>query len=164
LRTLQAITILGFFSNNIEDRVNELSALGVMALGPVIPSPGLPEYEVIGAEDLSKRSGSERIHGTRFEIHENSTWNVATTTSLVVINIDTLELKLRVSAVLSRVVNAMLIADHFPELGPNLVSALPTLDMQDFSHPFLPENSKNQRILVLVLVLVLEMEMEMNGG
>lgn len=31
-------------------------------------------------------------------------------------------------------VNAVLVADHFPELGSDLVAALATLDVQDFSH------------------------------
>ena len=39
-----------------------------------------------------------------------------------------------VAAVLSGVVDAVLVADYFPELGSDLVAALAALDVEDFSH------------------------------
>ena len=129
MRTLQAIAILSFFSHNIENRINKLGAFGVMALSPVISGTRLAENEVIGAEDLAERAGSDGVHGTRLEIHEDRTRDEATAAGLVVIDIDSLELELGVAVVFSGVVNAVLVADHLPELGSDLVATLTALDV-----------------------------------
>ena len=44
-----------------------------------------------------------------------------------------LELDIGVTAILAGVVNVVLVIDHLPKLGPYLVAALPTLDVQDFA-------------------------------
>lgn len=105
-----------------------------MPLSPIVPGTGLPEDEIIGPEDLPERPGSDRVHGPRLQIHEHRPRDISPAAGLVVIDIDALELELRVATVLSRVIDAMLVTDHLPELGPDLVAALATLDMQDFSH------------------------------
>ena len=129
MRTLQAIAILSFFSHNIENRINKLGAFGVMALSPVISGTRLAENEVIRAEDLAEGTGSDGVHGARLEIHEDRTRDEATAAGLVVIDIDSLELELGVAVVFSGVVNAVLVADHLPELGSDLVATLTALDV-----------------------------------
>ena len=52
----------------------------------------------------------------------------------VEVDIDTFELEGRVADVLAGVVNAVLVADHFPELGSDLVSTLVAVDVEDLSH------------------------------
>ena len=54
LETLEAIATFGFFSDDIEDGVDELSSLGVMTLGPVVTGTSLSEYEVVGSEKLTE--------------------------------------------------------------------------------------------------------------
>jgi len=66
LETLKAITSFSFFSDNIENGINEFSSFGIMSFGPVISGSSLSENEVIGSEELSERSGSDRVHGTGF--------------------------------------------------------------------------------------------------
>lgn len=110
-----------------------------MTFRPVITGTGLSENEVIRSEDLTERSGSKGIHGARFKIHEDGAWNVPSATRLIVINIYALKLKIGIAAVLSGMINAVLVADNLPEFGSDLVTALPTLDVEDFSH-FLREN------------------------
>jgi hypothetical protein len=105
-------------------------------LGPIVPGTGLPEDEVIRPEDLPERPGSDGVHGPRLQIHEHRARDVSAAAGLVVIDINALELELRVAAIPSGVVDAMLVADHLPELGPDLVAALPALDVQDFSHSY----------------------------
>ena len=46
------------------------------------------------------------------------------------------------SVVLASVVDAVLVIDHLPKLGPYLVATLPALDVQDFSH-FLGKVTEN---------------------
>ena len=131
---MQAVTILGLLAHDIENRVNQLGPFGVVPFRPIVPGTGLPENEVIRPEDLTIRAGSDAIHGPRFEIHEHSPRDVAAAAGLVVVDIDPLELDVRVALVATRWVDAVLGADHFPELGTDLVAALATLNVKDFAH------------------------------
>ena len=64
LEALHAVAGLGLLTDDVEDRVNELRSLGVVALGPVVSGSGLAEDEVVGAEELAEGSGSDGIHGS----------------------------------------------------------------------------------------------------
>ena len=134
LETLKAIATLSFLSDNIEDGVDELGSLGVMTLGPVVTGTGLSEDEVIGSEELTEWSGSDGVHGSWLEIHEDGSWDVSSTSGLVVVDVDSLELEIGVTVVSTGWVNSVLVGDDLPELGTDLVTALTTLDMNDFSH------------------------------
>jgi len=134
LETLKAIATLSFLSDNIEDGVDELGSLGVMTLGPVVTGTSLSENKVIGSEELTEWSGSDGIHGSWLEIHEDGSWDVSSSGGLVVVDVDSLELEIRVTVVSTGWVNSVLVGDDLPELGTDLVTALTTLDMNDFSH------------------------------
>jgi hypothetical protein len=54
LESLEAITAFSFLSNDIEDRVNELSTFSVVTLGPVVTSTTLAEDEVVRSEELTE--------------------------------------------------------------------------------------------------------------
>jgi hypothetical protein len=92
LKPLKAITVLGLLPNDVKHRIDELGPLGVMALGPVISSPGLTKNEVIGPEDLAIRPGPHAVHGTRLQIHEHSTGHESPTAGLIKVNINPFEL------------------------------------------------------------------------
>lgn len=134
--TLQAITILSLLTNDVKNRIDQLGSFGVMALGPIVSGTGLAKNEIIGAKDLTVGTGSDTVHSTGLKIHENSPGNVSTARSLIVIDIDPLQLKIggRIAVVLSGGVDAVLIADDFPELGSDLVAALATLNVKNLSH------------------------------
>jgi proteasome assembly chaperone (PAC2) family protein len=134
LETLEAITTFGFFSNDVEDGVNELSTLSVVTLGPVVTSTSFTEDEVIGSEELTERSSTDGVHGSWLKIHEDSTGDISTTSGLVVINVDSLELEIRVSVISTGGVNTVFIRDNLPELGTDLVTALTTLNVHDLTH------------------------------
>jgi len=134
VETLQAIAVLSLLPHNIQDGIDEFGTLRVVTLGPVVAGAGLPKDKVIGAEYLAERAGPDRIHCAGFQIHEDGTWNVPSATGLVIVDIDTLELEVGVTAVVSGVVDAVLAADDFPELCSDLVAALAALDVEDFSH------------------------------
>jgi hypothetical protein len=134
LESLKAVRRLSLLTDNIKHRVDQLSTLGVMSLGPIVSSSGLAEDEVIGSEQLAEGTSTHRVHGTGLEIHEDSTGNIASTSGLIVVHIDSLELKIRVSVVGTSGVDTVLVRDHFPELGTDLVTALTSLNVNDFSH------------------------------
>merc|ERR1711935_485692 len=134
LETLEAIATFGFFTDNIEDGVDEFSTFGVMSLGPVVTGTGLSEDEVIGSEELTERSSTDGVHGSGLEIHEDGSGDVTTTSGFVVVDVDSLELEIGVTVVRTGGVNTVLVGDDFPELGTDLVTALTSLNVNDFSH------------------------------
>ncbi len=134
LETLEAIATFSFLSDDIKDGVDELGSLGVMSLGPVVTGTGLSENEVIGSEELSEGTGSDGVHGSGLEIHEDGSGNVTATGGFVVVNVDSLELEIGVTVVRTGGVNTVLVGDDFPELGTDLVTALTSLNVNDFSH------------------------------
>lgn len=133
---MEAIAVFGFFSNNIENRINKFCPFCIMSFRPVIAGTRLSKHKVIRAEDLTVGTRSDAVHGTWFKVHEDCAWNKPPTTGFVVVDINPLELKILITAVTSGGVDAMLSADYFPELGSDLVAALSALNMEDFSHDF----------------------------
>jgi hypothetical protein len=134
LETLEAVARLSLLADNIEDGVDELGTLGVVALGPVVSGTSLAEDEVVRAEELTERTGTDGIHGTGLKIHKDSARDIAATSGLVEVNVDALELKIGITVVGSGGVNTVLIGDDFPELSSDLVTTLATLNVNDFSH------------------------------
>lgn len=141
---MQAIAIFSFLANNIENGINQLSSLRVMPLSPIIPGARLSEHEVIGPENLAVRARPQAVHGTGLQIHENSPRHKPPTASLIIVHIDPLQLQIRIPAVPSGGVDAVLRADHLPELGPDLVAALATLNVENLTH-FSEAEKENER-------------------
>ena len=79
---LKAVTWLGFLSGDVQNWVDKLSSFSIVTFGPVISGARLSKNEVIGAENLSKGSGSDRVHGTGLQIDENSTGDIFASGSL----------------------------------------------------------------------------------
>ena len=134
LETLEAVASFSLFSGNVEDGVNELSTLSVVTLCPVVSSSGLTEDEVVRSEELTEGSSSNRVHCSRLEIHQDSSGNESSSSGFIVVNVDSLELKVRVSVVGTGGVDSVLIRNNLPELGSDLVTALTSLDVNDFTH------------------------------
>ena len=134
LEALQAVAGLGLLAHDVEHGVNELSALGVVAFGPVVAGTGLSENEVVGAEQLAERSRADGVHGSGLEVHEDGAGDVASTGGLVVVHIDALQLEVGVTVVGTSGVNAVLVGDNLPELSADLVAALATLDVNELAH------------------------------
>ena len=87
-----------------------------MSFSPVISGSALAKNEIVGSENLSIGTGSDRVHGTGFKIDQNCTGNIFAARSLVIVNIDPLQLKIAVAMVSSGGVDSVLIGDNFPEL------------------------------------------------
>jgi hypothetical protein len=71
LETLEAVAALSLAAHDIEDLVDQLGTLSVMALRPVVASTRLAEDEVVGTEQLSEGAGADGVHGTGLEIDED---------------------------------------------------------------------------------------------
>ncbi|WAR11928.1 hypothetical protein MAR_026108 [Mya arenaria] len=97
LESLQTVAALCFLAYNVKDGVDELSALCVVALSPVVAGAALSEHEVVRSEHLSKRSGPHGIHGAGLEIHKDGTGHVLATSGFIVIDVDSLQLEVRIS-------------------------------------------------------------------
>lgn len=76
LESLQAIGTFGFLPHHIQDTVDELSALRVVALSPVVTRPCLSENKVIGSENVTVVAAAYGVHGTGLQIHQHSTRDV----------------------------------------------------------------------------------------
>jgi hypothetical protein len=134
LEALEAVAALSLLTDDVEDGVDELSTFGVVTLGPVVTGTGLTEDEVVGTEELTEGTSTDGVHGTGLKIHEDGTGDIAATGGFVVVDVDPLELKIRVTVVGASWVNAVLVGDDLPELGTDLVTALSALNVNDFSH------------------------------
>lgn len=134
LETLEAITTFSFLSDDVQNGVDQFSTFSVVTLSPVVTSTSLTENEVIRSEELTERTSSDGIHGTGFQVHQDSSGDVSTTSSFIVINVDSFQLQIGVTVIGTSGVDTVFIGNDFPELGTNLVTALTTLDVNDFSH------------------------------
>ncbi|CAA7393025.1 unnamed protein product [Spirodela intermedia] len=122
------------FPHNIKNRVNQLCSLSVVAFRPVVARTRLPKDEVVRAEDLTIRTCTDTVHCPGLQIHEHSPRNEPPAGSLVVVDIDAFQLQVRSSNVPSTGIYTVFIAYHLPKLGPDLVTTLTTLDMEDLPH------------------------------
>jgi len=134
LEALKAIAALSLFSNDIEDRIDEFGALSVMTFGPVVTSTSLAEDEVVGPEELTEGTSTDGVHGTRFEVHKDGSGDETATSSFVIVDVDPLKLEVGVTVVSTSWVDTVFIGDDLPELSTDLVTALTSLDVDEFSH------------------------------
>ena len=61
LEALEAVAGLGLLAHHVQHRVDQLGALRVVALGPVVARARLAEDEVVGAEDLAVGARADRV-------------------------------------------------------------------------------------------------------
>ena len=87
-----------------------------MTLGPVVAGSGLSKHKVVWSEDLTEGAGPDAVHSAGLEVHEDGPGHVLAATGLVVVNIDPLQLEVRVAMVGASGVNTVLVGDDFPKL------------------------------------------------
>ena len=116
---LQTITALCLLPHNIQYRVYQLSPLGVVALGPVVPSSTLSEDEVVWSEDLTEWTRADRVHGAWLQVDQHGSGYIFASGSFVVVDVDSLQLQVGVTVVCASWVDSMFIGDHLPELLEN---------------------------------------------
>ena len=131
---LEAVAALGLLAHDVQDAVDKLGALRVVTLGPVVAGTRLTKHKVVGTEELAEGASPHAVHGARLQIEQDGARHVAPARRLVVVHVDALQLQVRVAVVRARRVHAVLVANHLPELGADLVAALPRLDVADLTH------------------------------
>ena len=89
---------------------------GVVSLGPVVAGAALSEHEVVGTEDLTEGAGPHAVHGAGLQVHQHGAGHVLAAARLVVVDVDPLELEVRVAMVGAGGVDAVLVRDDLPEL------------------------------------------------
>ena len=134
LEALESIAGFGFLADDIEDGLAEFLTFGVVALSPVVAGTALAEDEVVWAEELTVLTSADGVHGTWFKVDEDGTWDVLAAGGFVVVNVDALELKIRVAVVGAGWIDTVFVRDDFPELSADLVTALSSLDVYDFTN------------------------------
>jgi len=134
LEALKAIAALSLLSDDVEDGVDELSTFGVMALGPVVTGTSLTEDEVVGSEELTEGSGSDGVHCSGLEVHEDGSGDESATGGLVIVDVDSFELEIGVTVVSTGWVDTVFVGDDLPELGALLFAVQADLDVNDFAH------------------------------
>merc|ERR1719183_1487676 len=102
-----------------------------MPLCPIVPGARLPEHKVIWTKELSKWPCAHRVHCTGLKIHKYCAWHIPPSGRFVEVDIDTLELQVRISMIGASWVDSVLIGDHFPKLCTNLIAALTTLNVNE---------------------------------
>ena len=87
---MQTIARFGLLADNVKDGVNELGALGVVTLGPVVTGARLAKDKVVRSEDLTKGTRSDRVHCTGLQVDQDGTGHVLAAGGLVVVDVDAL--------------------------------------------------------------------------
>merc|ERR1712240_11307 len=95
-----------------------------MSFSPVVTCTTLTKHEVVWTKYLPKRPRSYRVHSAWFQIHQHSSWDIFTTGSFIVVNIDSFQLRITIANVCSSWVDTMLIRNNFPKFSTNLITAL----------------------------------------
>lgn len=76
----------------------------------------LTENEVVRSENLSERSRPYGVHGAGFQVDQDGSGDVFSTSSLVVVDVDSLQLKVGISMVGTSWVDTVFVWDDFPKL------------------------------------------------
>ena len=116
-RTLQAVGALGLLADNVKHGVDELGALRVVTLCPVVTGAALTEDEVVGTEEVAEGTRADGVHGSRLQVNEDCAGHVLVRANFVVVHIDPLELEIAIALVETVRLDTVLIGDDLPELG-----------------------------------------------
>lgn len=87
-----------------------------MTLSPIIPGSSLAEDEVIGPKNLAIGPRADTVHGSGLQIHQHCSRHIPTSTGLVEVDVDSLQLQIGVAMVCPGWINAMFIANHLRAL------------------------------------------------
>lgn len=120
-----------------------------MAFGPVISGSTLAKDEIVWTEQLAKRTSPNGVHCARFQIDQYSPGNIFAAARLIVVNVDALQLQVRITVIGACGLNPMLVRNDFPKLEikrvsliysapgclcSNLIAALASLDVNNLAH------------------------------
>ena len=70
LEPLEAVAVFSLSSDDVYDGVDELGALRVVTLRPVVARAALAEHVVVGPEELAESARPHRVHGARLQVDQ----------------------------------------------------------------------------------------------
>lgn len=76
MKALEAVGAFSFATDDVEDLINKLGTLSIVAFGPVVAGARLAGYEVVGTEELAEGASTDGIYGTGLQIDEDGTRDV----------------------------------------------------------------------------------------
>jgi len=134
--TLETSALIGKLSDSVEAEINDFLTNGVMSSGEVVGSIFFTGDELLWMEQLSVGSGSDLIDNGWFEIEEDGSWDVFTSTSLgeegvegIVTTTDGF-----IGWHLTVWLDSVLEAEKFPAGVTDLDTGLTDVNRNDFSH------------------------------
>lgn len=68
LEALERVGVLDLLAEDVEDGVDELSALGVVALGPVVSGTALAVNKGVGAEEVGERALADEVDNSGLQV------------------------------------------------------------------------------------------------
>jgi hypothetical protein len=153
LEALERVRALDLLAEDVEDGVDELGTLGVVALGPVVAGTALAVDKGVGAEERGEGARADEVDDTRLEVDLDRAGDVLLVRGLVKVDRDCelacarasepaqltlVELLVIVADVLAVAVEAVLLEDVLPEGGTDLVAGLSDRDADNLpSHDYL---------------------------
>lgn len=84
---------------------------------PVVTSTALTKNKVVWSEKVTKRAGTDRIHGSGLEINQDCARNILVGTDLIVVDGDTFQLQVIGPLVKTILIDTVLVGDNLPEFG-----------------------------------------------
>ena len=76
----------------------------------------LTEKEVVGPEYFPDGRSPDGVHGARLQVHQHGSRHVLSIAALVKVDVEPLDLQVRVALVYAGVAQAVLVRDDLPEL------------------------------------------------
>ena len=116
LKALNAVAVLGLAAHDVQDLVDDLGALGVVALGPVVARAILAEDEVVRPEDVPERARAYGVDGAGLQVHDHRPRYVTLEGRLVEEDVYLVQLDVVRALVRAVRLDAVLARDHLPEL------------------------------------------------
>jgi hypothetical protein len=116
LEALKTVAILGLVAQHVLDFVDELRALGVVPLGPIIAGPTLPEDKVVRPKYISVFTRPYGVNGPGLEIDDYRTWYETLEHRLVEEDVYFVQLYAVCAIVLTVRPDAMFLRYYLPEL------------------------------------------------
>jgi len=134
--TLKSGTLIGKFSDPVEDLVDDFFTNGVMSTSVVVCRIFLTGDQLLRMEQLPVRATSNLVDNRRFEIHKNSPGYVFSCTGLTEESVEgVVSITNRlVARHLSIGLNAVLEAVQLPACITNLTTCLSNMDRNTLTH------------------------------
>merc|ERR1719300_1470363 len=139
LESLRTVTSLSFPSNDIHRLINQFSSFSVVSFGPIVSCSRCTKAHVVRFEQCPHQRCLDHIHDTRLKVHQTCSRHKSHRSCLLVVHIDLVQSLLVValfwlSLELTVGFELVLCTHCAPECISNLVTALPNLDVDNFSH------------------------------